>query len=63
MQVTEARGFGLLGEYFNNRWTFGEPVVTRVDTKVDFSWSDTDTLTPTGQDYISIRLDALCRII
>lgn len=54
-QVTEARGFGLLGEYFNNRWTFGEPVVTRVDAKVDFSWSNTDTLTPTGQDYISVR--------
>ncbi|CAN0576032.1 unnamed protein product, partial [Ectocarpus sp. 12 AP-2014] len=46
---------GLLGEYFNNRWTFGDPVVTRVDAKVDFSWSDTETITPTGQDYISVR--------
>lgn len=54
-KVTEAKGFGLLGEYFNNRWTFGDPVVTRVDAKVDFSWSDTETITPTGQDYISVR--------
>lgn len=54
-QVSEAKGFGLLGEYFNNRWTFGDPVVTRVDAKVDFSWSDTETITPTGQDYISVR--------
>lgn len=54
-KVTEAKGFGLLGEYFNNRWTFGDPVVTRVDARVDFSWSDTETLTPTGQDYISVR--------
>lgn len=54
-KITEAKGFGLLGEYFNNRWTFGDPVVTRVDAKVDFSWSDTETITPTGQDYISVR--------
>lgn len=54
-QVTEAKGFGLLGEYFNNRWTFGDPVLTRVDAKVDFSWSETETITPTGQDYISVR--------
>lgn len=54
-KVSEAKGFGLLGEYFNNRWTFGDPVVTRVDAKVDFSWSDTETITPTGQDYISVR--------
>ncbi|CAM9773581.1 unnamed protein product, partial [Ectocarpus sp. 13 AM-2016] len=55
LEVSEAKGFGLLGEYFNNRWTFGDPVVTRVDAKVDFSWSDTETITPTGQDYISVR--------
>lgn len=30
-------------------------MVTRVDAKVDFSWSDSETITPTGQDYISIR--------
>ena len=58
-QVTEAKGFGLLGEYFNNRWTFGEPVVTRIDAKVDFSWSETETITPTGQDYISVRCTSL----
>lgn len=54
-KVAEAKGFGLLGEYFNNRWIFGEPVVTRVDAKIDFTWSEADTLTPTGQDYISVR--------
>lgn len=53
--MAEAKGFGLLGEYFNNRWIFGEPVVTRIDAKIDFTWSEADTLTPTGQDYISVR--------
>jgi beta-glucosidase len=29
---------GLLGEYFNNRELEGEPVLTRIDKQVDFSW-------------------------
>lgn len=34
-------------------------MVTRVDAKVDFSWSDTEAITPTGQDYISVRCGAV----
>lgn len=55
VKVEEARPFGLLGEYFNNRWIHGEPALTRVDERVDFVWSEMDTITPTGQDFISIR--------
>lgn len=55
VKVEEARPFGLLGEYFNNRWIHGDPALTRVDERVDFVWSETDTITPTGQDFISIR--------
>lgn len=61
--MAEAKGFGLLGEYYNNRWIFGDPVVTRVDAKIDFMWSEADTLTPTGQDYISVRYVGFRRVI
>ena len=46
---------GLSAEYFNNRWLYGEPQVTRVDPVVDFAWTEDDIITPTGKDYISGR--------
>ncbi|GMH48108.1 hypothetical protein TL16_g00218 [Triparma laevis f. inornata] len=55
MAVEAASVGGLTGEYFNNRWLFGSPVVTRVDPTVDFSWTSDDIITPTGKDYISVR--------
>jgi len=35
-------GGGLKAEYFSNRSLAGEPVVTRVDPQVDFSWGNSD---------------------
>lgn len=46
---------GLLGQYFNNRWLYGQPVMSRVDKILDFHWTADDAITETGKDYISIR--------
>ena len=46
---------GLFGEYFNNRWLYGEPTMTRVDQTVDFQWGKHDAVTPTGKDFVSVR--------
>jgi len=35
-------GGGLKAEYFNNRDLSGEPVLTRIDPQVDFSWGNAD---------------------
>ncbi|KAL7537092.1 hypothetical protein ACHAXR_007581, partial [Thalassiosira sp. AJA248-18] len=43
------------GEYFNNRWLYGSPTLTRVDHVVDFQWDNNDPVTPTGKDFVSIR--------
>src|SRR3546814_5691248 len=53
--VAREQPCGLLGEYFNNRWLYGPPILTLVDKTVDFYWQASDTMTPTGKDYISIR--------
>jgi hypothetical protein len=46
---------GLMGEYFSNRWLFGEPVSVRLDESIDFYWSEEDPITPTGKDFVSVR--------
>ncbi len=55
LTVQGALGRGLWGSYWNNRWMYGETTMERIDSIVDFSWSSTDALTPTGRDFISIR--------
>jgi hypothetical protein len=55
MAVESANVGGLTGEYFNNRWLFGSPVVTRIDSTIDFKWTAEEVITPTGKDYISVR--------
>jgi hypothetical protein len=55
LTIAKADKGGLLGVYFNNRWLFGEPSFSRIDSFLSFNWSANDTLTPTGRDYISIR--------
>ncbi len=35
-------GGGLKAEYFNNRDLSGEPVLTRIDPEIDFSWGNAD---------------------
>jgi len=55
MSVMSTKQGGLIGEYFNNRWMFGNPSLTRVDKTIDFLWSSTDSITQTGKDYVSVR--------
>jgi len=55
LRVAEAQCCGLSAAIFNNRWLMGEPAVTRVDPRVDFTWAAADLLTETGKDFISIR--------
>jgi len=55
MSVSEAACCGLSASLFNNRWLLGEPVLERVDPRVDFIWSSSDLISPTGKDYVSIR--------
>ena len=44
-----------MGEYFSNRWLFGEPVNIRLDESIDFYWSEEDPITATGKDFVSVR--------
>ena len=44
--TTTSGGGGVLGEYFNNTTLTGEPVLTRIDPQVDFTWGAT---TPDAQ--------------
>jgi hypothetical protein len=55
MQVARAVSGGLHGSYFNNRWLHGDAIEERVDSMLNFYWSEEDTITETGKDYISIR--------
>ena len=50
MTVEQASCCGLSAEFFNNRWLIGDPIVTRIDAQVDFTWTVNDLLTPTGRD-------------
>ncbi len=45
---------GLFGEYFNNAYLHGEPVIQRVDHVVNFTWYD-GRITDFGTDYVSVR--------
>ncbi len=55
MNIESVSRGGLWGSYFSNRWLFGEPVSERIDEKIDFYWSETDPITLTGKDFVSVR--------
>jgi len=46
---------GLKGEYFNNSELAGDPVLTRNDSQVDFSWGGQGPYAGIGRDDFSIR--------
>ncbi|MCK5306961.1 MAG: glycoside hydrolase family 3 C-terminal domain-containing protein, partial [Candidatus Omnitrophica bacterium] len=46
---------GLKGEYFNNLTLSGEPVLTRIDEKVDFDWGDGSPAPAVNNDNFSVR--------
>ena len=45
---------GLIGEYFENSYFQGAPIITRVDAVLNFTW-DEGPVTRLGSDFISIR--------
>ena len=55
LSIQAAHAGGLVGEYYNNRWLYGSPTLTRVDESIDFQWNNNETVTTTGKDFISIR--------
>ena len=55
LSIQAAEAGGLTGEYFNNRWLYGSPTMTRVDHVLDFQWDKNDPVTPTGKDFVSVR--------
>lgn len=46
---------GLFGEYFSNQKLHGSSTLTRVDQALDFQWSNSDFLTTTARDFVSVR--------
>jgi len=55
MNVKSAVVGRLTGQYFSNRWLYGETTFARQDNTVDFIWSKNDPITPTGNDFVSVR--------
>jgi hypothetical protein len=60
--TTTSGGGGLKGEYFGNDYLGGEPVLTRLDQQVDFSWADSPGL-PLQNDDWSVRWTADLNIL
>ena len=52
--VMHAKPGGLLGEYFDNAYLIGDPVVSRIDHVLNFTWG-WDRITERGTDYVSAR--------
>ncbi|MBN2411553.1 glycoside hydrolase family 3 C-terminal domain-containing protein [candidate division KSB1 bacterium] len=46
---------GLTAEYFNNKELQGEPVLTRIDNKIDFNWWDGAPLDELNDDDFGVR--------
>ena len=55
LDVRTAIAGGLKGNYFNNRWLYGSPIMTRIDEFIDFVWTDADPITKAGKDFVSVR--------
>jgi PA14 domain/Fibronectin type III domain len=54
LHIAEALSPGLLGQYWNNRWMYDDPVMERIDPRIDFVWDAATNITATGLDYISV---------
>ena len=56
LSIKQAHSGGLTGEYFNNRWLYGEPASTQLDHTVDLQWdADGAVVTESGDEFGSIR--------
>jgi hypothetical protein len=54
LAVRHLAQFGLYGQYWDNVWLMGEPVISRVDAVLNFTWGE-GALTPSGTDFTSAR--------
>ncbi|MDT3427149.1 mannan endo-1,4-beta-mannosidase [Paenibacillus forsythiae] len=54
-KLAAAAGNGLRGEYFDNKELEGEPVISRTDANLNFTWRDTPPDTGIGNNYYSVR--------
>lgn len=48
-------GQGWQGQYYNNRKLNGDPVVTRIDSAIDFDWGNNSPADKVPADYFSVR--------
>ena len=59
--VMLANRYGLIGEYFDNAWFMGAPVISRVDATLNFTWGEGPPLSSGldggsgATDFVSIR--------
>ena len=61
VDVSATESGGLVGTYFNNRWLYGDSVLTRVDHSIDFEFDEEDAITETGKDHVSVRWTGFLR--
>lgn len=54
LNVALARGGGLSAAYFENVWFFYTPVMSRIDSQINFDWGE-GTITASAADYVSVR--------
>lgn len=54
VSIVLARAGGLWAEYFNNAFLNGEPAMSRVDNRLDFTWNG-DLVTKEASDFTSIH--------
>jgi beta-glucosidase len=53
---------GLKGDYFNNASLSGRPIISRIDSHIDFEWAKTGSLPPQSRsNQISVRWTGLIR--
>jgi len=45
---------GIHGDYFDNQWLQGSPVISRTDSELNFAWGN-GLVTRYGRDYVSAR--------
>jgi len=54
-QLGTGLGYGLKGEYFDNKDLQGNPVLTRMDHNLNFNWEDNAPSTTMANDNFSVR--------
>eukprot|EP01036_Dinobryon_divergens_P022354 gene22354-30602_t len=51
--ISQLMAGGFAGQYFDNQWFYGSPVIERVDNSINFDWSS-GFITPDSSDYVSV---------